>query len=86
MKVGDKGEKVCEKSPGGQGLQSEMGVRRGDLFASMPPLEGKKALFAYAAGVRRVRRDPGRKEIKVLFVDVKKVHLNAPCVEEEWVE
>ena len=59
---------------------------RDDLFAAMPPLKAKKALFASAAGVRENRREQGQDEVKPMFVDVKKAHLNAECGEEEWVE
>ena len=59
---------------------------RDDLFAAMPPLEAKKALFAFVAGVRENRRAQGHDEVKLMFVDVKKAHLNAKCDEEEWVE
>ena len=55
------------------------------LFAAMPPLEAKKALFAFVAGVREKRRTQGHEEVKLMFVDVKKAHLNAKCEEEEWV-
>ena len=57
-----------------------------DLFAAMPPLEAKKALFAFVAGVREKRRTQGHEEVKLMFVEVKKAHLNAKCEEEEWVE
>ena len=50
---------------------------RDDLFAAMPPLEAKKALFAFVAGVREKRRTQGHEEVKLMFVDVKKAHLNA---------
>ena len=59
---------------------------RDDLFAAMPPLEAKKALFAFVAGVREKRRAQEYDEVKLMFVDVKKAHLNAKCDEEEWVE
>ena len=59
---------------------------RDDLFAAMPPLDAKKALFAFVAGVREKRRAQGHDEVKLMFVDVKKAHLNAKCDEEEWVE
>ena len=59
---------------------------RDDLFAAMPSLEAKKALFAFVAGVREKRRAQGHDEVKLMFVDVKKAHLNATCDEEEWVE
>ena len=59
---------------------------RDDLFAAMPPLEAKKALFAFVAGMREKRRAQGHDEVKLMFVDVKKAHLNAKSDEEEWVE
>ena len=59
---------------------------RDDLFAAMPPLKAKKALFASAAGVRENRREQGQDEVKTVFIDVNKAHLNAECGEEEWVE
>ena len=59
---------------------------RDDLFAAMPPLEAKKALFAFVAGMREKRRAQGHDEVKLMFVDGKKAHLNAKCDEEEWVE
>ena len=59
---------------------------RDDLFAAMPPLEAKKALFAFVAGMREKRRVQGHDEVKFMFVDVEKAHLNAKCDEEDWVE
>ena len=50
---------------------------RDDLFEAMPPLEAKKALFAFVAEVREKRRAQGHEEV---------AHLNAKCDEEEWVE
>ena len=67
------------KSKGDQGEMAE-------LFAAMPPLEAKKSLFRMVAAVRGVRRRKGKEEIKLMYVDVKKAHLNAKCDEEEWVE
>ena len=59
---------------------------RDDLFAAMPQLEAKKYLFAFVAGVREKRPAHAHEEVKLMFVDVKKAHLNAKCDEEEWVE
>ena len=56
------------------------------MFAAMPPLQAKRALFAYVAGVREKRRERGLGEVKLKFIGVKKAHLNAKCDEEEWVE
>ena len=36
---------------------------RDDLFAAMPPLEAKKALFAYVAGVREKKRQHGETHV-----------------------
>ena len=59
---------------------------RGDLFASMPPLEAKKAVFRIAA--TRIRAPPvkGRGRMKLLFIDVRKAHLNGVCDQEVYVE
>ena len=59
---------------------------RDELFVAMPLLEAKKALFAFVAGMREKRPVHGHDEVKLMFVDVKKAHLNAKCDEEEWVE
>ena len=48
---------------------------RDDLFAAMPPLEAKKALFTFVAEVREKRRAQGHEEVKLMFVDVKKAPL-----------
>ena len=52
---------------------------RDDLFAAMPPLKAEKALFAFVAGVRERRRTQGHDELKLMFIDMKKAHLNAKC-------
>ena len=52
----------------------------------MPPLEAKKFMFRRVAGVRGWRRRRGEEEEKLMFIDVRKAHLNAKCDEEEWVE
>ena len=59
---------------------------RDDFFATMPPLEAQTALFAFVAGPREKRRQRGLAEMKLVFVDVKKAHLNARCDEEERVK
>ena len=57
-----------------------------DLLAAMPPLEGKKGLFAFVAEVCEKRRAQGHEEVKLMFVDVKKAPLYSNCEEEEWVK
>eukprot|EP00973_Karenia_brevis_P046727 6483933-Karenia_brevis.AAC.1 len=50
---------------------------RDDLFAETPPLEAKRMLMSRAMS----RRQDGRRR-KLMFIDVKKAHLNAECQEE----
>ena len=59
---------------------------RDDVFAAMPPLESKKALFACVARVRKKWREQGLDEVQPMFLDVKKTHFNAKCEEGERVE
>ena len=54
---------------------------RAEIFASMPPLEAKEILFSLAAS----QKGSTRKK-KLLFVDVKKAHMNAVCKEWAFVE
>ena len=57
-----------------------------DLFAAMPPLESKRLMFRMVAAARGQRRRKGLQEVKLMFNDVRKAHLNARCEEKEWVE
>ena len=50
---------------------------RDDLFAAMPPLEAKKALFR--VGAIRMKSRPAERKMKMMFIDVKKAHLHAEC-------
>ena len=59
---------------------------RVDLFAAMPPLEAKKGLFSLAAPRLKGRRTRGGKRMKLLFIDVRKAHLNALCDQEVFVQ
>jgi hypothetical protein len=52
----------------------------------MPPLEAKKLMFRMVAKARGIRRRQRRREMKLMFIDVRKAHLNAVCEDEEWVE
>ena len=55
----------------------------GDLFAAMPPLESKKAIFQQAVNENARNRARGKEGIKVMLIDVKKAHLNGVVGEEE---
>lgn len=70
----------------GRDLKKKCTEKREDLFAAMPPLESKKLMFRMVAGVRGQRRRKRLAEVKLMFIDVRKAHLNTVCEEEEWVE
>eukprot|EP00973_Karenia_brevis_P094011 12420296-Karenia_brevis.AAC.1 len=50
---------------------------RDDLFAETPPLEAKRLLMSRAM----IKRTDGRYR-KLMFIDVKKAHLNPRCEED----
>jgi hypothetical protein len=52
---------------------------REDLFAAMPPLEAKKALFRLGAVKMAGGMTRRNEKMKMMFVDVRKAHLNAKC-------
>ena len=52
---------------------------REDLFASMPPLEAKKALFRVGAARLKGRHTRTGEKMQMMFIDVRKAHLNAKC-------
>ena len=86
MKQGDDGREFVRCRWVAHNFKPTREGPRDDLFATMPPLEAKRALFAYVAGVRDGGRQRGQAEVKLMFVDVKKANLNAKCEEEVWVE
>ena len=57
---------------------------RVDLFAAMPPLEAKKMLFRMAAKDKLVWRAGRWQRRKLLFIDVKKAHLNGRVPEDTF--
>ena len=50
-----------------------------DLFAATPPLEAKKALFRIGARKMAGHNTIRARKMKLLFIDVRKAHLNAHC-------
>ena len=58
---------------------------REDLFAAMPPLEAKRLLFCQAAAQRPVWRKGRWQKKKLLFVDVKKAHLNGKVDSDQFI-
>jgi hypothetical protein len=55
-----------------------------DLFASMPPLEAKKMLFRQAIKEKDVWKKGAWRSKKLLFIDVKKAHLNGIVPDEVY--
>ena len=70
---------------GRTGLRTERreGSRRS--FAAMPRLEAKKLLFRMTAAENGKRRAERREELVLMFIDVRKAHLNAVCHEDAYV-
>ena len=54
---------------------------RDDLYAATPPLESKRLLISRAATRRK-----GKLTRKLLFIDVKKAHLNPRCQQDVYIE
>ena len=52
---------------------------REDLFAAMPPLDAKKALFRIGAPRMKGRMNRRNQPMKMMCIDVWKAHLNAKC-------
>ena len=84
-KKDDSGERFVRCRLVGRDFKARGGKEQEELFAAMPPLEAKKLLFRMTAKVRGERRRKGLEEEKLMFIDVRKAHLNARCDEEEWV-
>ena len=57
--------------------------QREDLFASMPPLEAKKALFRIGAVRLKGKMTKRGTPMKMLFIDVRKAYLNAMCEKDD---
>jgi len=85
-KVGDDVTKFVRSRLVARGFKPRREENPEEMFAATPPLEAKKLLFRMAAGVRGWRRRKGAAEIKLMFIDVRKAHLNAVCEDEAWVE
>ena len=54
---------------------------RDDLFAATPPLESKRLLISRAATSSK-----GKLTRKLLFIDVKKTHLNPKCQHDVYID
>jgi hypothetical protein len=87
-KVDDDGGRFVRSRLVGRDFKVKREGPRDELFAGTPPLEAKKMLFRRVAGIRGWRRKRGMPEEKLMFIDVRKAHLNAKVADdvEEWVE
>ena len=78
---GDIFKPLLQSQARGERLQDEGGE---SLFAAMPPLEAKKLLFRMAAKEQSVWRRGRWERRKLMFVDVKKAHLNGKVPDDEF--
>ena len=85
-KAVDKGGRFVRCRLVGRDFKVKGVEEREDFFAAMPPLESKKLMFRVVAAMRGQRRRRVLEEVELMFIDVRKAHLNARCEEEEWVE
>ena len=58
--------------------------REFEVFAAMPPIEAKRILFRMAALDGSVRGDPRQGPVKLMFIDIKKAHLNGKLSDDEY--
>lgn len=58
--------------------------REFDVFASMPPLESKRMLFRMAVADGAITMDRKKGKVKLMFVDVRKAHLNGQLRDDEF--
>ena len=58
--------------------------RQFEVFAAMPPIEAKRLLFRMAMMDGSVGGDKRRGAVKLMFVDIKKAHLNGKLTEDEY--
>lgn len=86
IKKNDEGREFVRSRLVARDFKPRFEKNREDLFAAMPPLEAKKLLFRMVAGGRRRRELEGKPEDKLMFIDVKKAHLNGRCEEPVYVE
>ena len=77
-KMNDDGKEFMRRSRRG-------GPDRPDLFAAMPPLEAKKMLFIMTVAGGAFEKRGTKDEQKLMFIDVRKAHLNGVVDDQEWV-
>ena len=58
--------------------------REVDTFAAMPPMEAKRVLFRMAVLDGAVGGDAAKGGVMLMFIDIKKAHLNGKLAEEEY--
>ena len=85
MKMADNGEWEARCRLVGRDFKPAGDNGREDLFAAMPPLEAKKLMFRMAAAENGRRVREGGEEIVLMFLDVRKAHLNAVCKVDAYV-
>ena len=84
-KMNDDGEEFMRSRLVARDFRPRRGPDRPDLFAAMPPLEAKKMLFIMTVAGGAFEQRGSKDEQKLMFIDVRKAHLNGVVDDQEWV-
>ena len=84
-KMNDDGEEFMRSRLVARDFRPRRGPDRPDLFAAMPPLEAKKMLFIMTVAGGAFEQRGSKDEQKLMFIDVRKAHLNGVADDKEWV-
>ena len=84
-KMNDDGEEFMRSRLVARDFRPRRGPDRPDLFAAMPPLEAKKVLFIMTVAGGAFEQRGSKDEQKLMFIDVRKAHLNGVVDDQEWV-
>ena len=84
-KMLDDGEEFMRSRLVARDFRPRRGPDRPDLFAAMLPLEAKKMLFFMTVAGSAFEQRGSKDEQKLMFIDVRKAHLNGVVDDQEWV-
>ena len=84
-KMNDDGEEFMRSRLVARDFRPRCGPDKPDLLAPMPPLEAKKMLFIMTVAGGAFEQRGSKDEQKLMFIDVRKAHLNGVVDDKEWV-
>ena len=85
-KMNDDGEEFMRSRLVARDFRLRRGPNRPDLFAAMPPQEAKKMLFIMTVSGEWLSSSADRRMSRsLMFIDVRKAHLNGVVDDQEWV-